>query len=149
MEGTIIQMSCRVSYIGNMSPVVTWFPGGTIQKESSMIQESSINASTGTIKNSFYNISIRLNSSDNGSVFGFKCHFVPQIADENPQVVKAKNIPDYVFRWNFTAVVYCELLSSLIINFNSGHYFKKYMCKIRCEAAFDWTYLLININLKN
>lgn len=123
MEGTIIQMWCRVIYIGSMSPVITWLPGGTIQNESFMIHESSINASTEKNKTNFYNTSIRLNSSDNGSVFGFKCHFVPQIADINPQVAKARNIPDYVYKWNFTAVVYCELVFLLTINLNSGNYF--------------------------
>lgn len=123
MEGTIIQMWCRVIYIGNMSPVMTLLPGGTIQNESFMIDESSINASTEKHKTNFYNTSIRLNSSDNGSVFGFKCHFVPQIANGNSQVVKARNIPDYVYKWNFTAVVYCELFSLLTTNFKSGVYF--------------------------
>lgn len=116
-EDTVVELQCNVSFFGkDLHPVMIWYrnndeklkPQNVIQTETSIFQK----------------VKLQMTASDNGKVFSCMLYFESKPNDSVHQtgVIRAKNPPEYNFRWNFSASVYrklclCRLHLSLLVNF--------------------------------
>lgn len=103
-EGKVIELQCNVTFLGkDLDPVMIWFRGdGEKLKPQNVIQ---------TQTSIFQKVKLQMNASDNGMVFTCLLYFESKRNDSVHQarVIIAKNAPEYNFRWNFSASVYCKL----------------------------------------
>lgn len=103
-EGKTIELQCNVSFIGkDLHPVMIWYRNNDEKLKPQYV--------TQTETSIFQRVKLQMTASDNGMVFSCLLYFESKRNDSFQQtgVIRAKNAPEYNFRWNFSASVYCKL----------------------------------------
>lgn len=105
MEDSKVEIRCNVSFAGNIVPVIKWFRNNDKISSSSHIEKY-----VDRIGWFHFKKVLQLNASDNGMSFRCEVDFEALNPSESLQskLSNATNVQN-AFKWNFTAVVWCEL----------------------------------------